>query len=126
MRCSPTLSVSRELRTIYFAIRHYVWLEAKQCGICDNHPIEPKMFGNEPIPKIVKVVDTEDEVNDALCVKLGIFPDRGRAEYIFKFTDEGDCGDFTEWFNKVGKESFQRWRCGIRDLSAPDQKGEVE
>lgn len=118
--------VTNELQTIYFAIRHYVWLEAKQCGICDNHPIEPKMFGYEPIPKIEKVVNAEDEVKDALCIKLGIFPDRGRSEHIFKFIDEGDCGDFTEWFKAEGKDSFQRWRCGIKDLSAPDQKGEAE
>ena len=118
--------VTNELQTIYFAIRHYVWLEAKQCGICDNHPIEPKMFGYEPIPKIEKVVNAEDKVKDALCIKLDIFPDRGRSEYIFKFTDEGDCGDFTEWFKAEGKDSFQRWRCGIKDLSAPDQKGEIE
>ena len=108
----------RELETIYLAIRHQQWLDMEnrpQWSTCSS---EPMQVGAEPVPKIERIGGT-------FAVPLNISPVPGvcKCEFVF---EKSDADEFMEWFKTEGKDSFQRWRCGVRDLMAHDTKGEID
>ena len=107
-----------ELETIYLAIRHQQWLDMEnrpQWSTCSS---EPMQVGAEPVPKIERIGDT-------FTVPLDIspVPEVCKCEFVF---EKSDADEFMEWFKTEGKDSFQRWRCGIRDLTAYNTKGEID
>lgn len=106
----------RELETIYLAIRHRQWLDMEnrpQWSTCSG---ESMQVGAEPVPKIERIGCT-------FAVPVNISPDSATCKCEFSF-EKSDADEFMEWFKTEGKESFQRWRCGVRDLTTHDVKGE--